>query len=119
MATVRGGAGASRVKGARESHRAGKAAVASFGKMESRLSVECECELGANDEQRAASDGDPDGVGRDARDVHHDFQGRRGLEDVERRPAIGGDGRGPRDIALDFSQEPSGILGEFRGAFIA
>jgi len=106
------------VKGAAQAHDPREASKAPLGHLEARARIDTTGQLGADDEQRAAANGDADGFRKDARDVDEDFEARGGLDNVERRPTVSA-GRGDAwNIPVELSQEVPGVVCQVRRALL-
>src|SRR5687768_16558482 len=85
----RSGGGAGVIRGG-HAHRAGEAAERPLGEMEGRIAmVAASGRLPSRDDEHVARERHLDVVGGDARNVHHDFQGGLGFDDIDRRRALG------------------------------
>src|SRR5262249_20720569 len=71
--------------------------------------------LPAGDDDRLACEDDPDGLERDPRQIHHDFDGLVGFDDVARRAALDRRvaGRQPLDEAIEQAADVVAELAAF------
>ena len=54
-----------------------------------------------------------DSAGTPGRSIDH-FDRGGGLEDIHRRATLCGEGRGARDVAIQFQEQPPGVVGQVR-----
>jgi len=114
LAAVGHGARATRIERADQPNRARESAVTALCEVEARRSRQGFRDLRADDEERVAPERDADRLRRHARQIDDHFDRGSGLEDIHSRATLCGEGRGARDVAIQFKEQPPGVVGQVR-----